>query len=217
MLIFAAHPDDETIGCGGAIQKHAAEGYAVTVCIVTDGSSSQYPNDAEKARSKADECDAAMRMLGVSDVIRLELPDMKLDTVPHADLNNRLEEVVNRVKPSVIYTHSRLDLNKDHAAIAESIDVVCRPGKPFLRKVLAYEVLSSSEWSKMGMFDPNVFIDIGSYLDKKIAAFKSYKTELRPYPHPRSPEGLKILAQYRGLQAGMKAAEAFTLIQSYEI
>lgn len=216
ILILAAHPDDEVLGCGGVIQKHVAEGCQVFVGIVTDGSSSQYPSDTQKNYTKIKECEAANKLLGVTEVAFLNLPDMKLDTVPHIELNNRINELVEKIRPNIIYTHSKSDLNLDHVAIAHSTEVVSRPGKDYLEKVLAYEVLSSSEWSRMETFQPNVFVDVEQYLEKKVKALELYKTEYREYPHPRSSEGIQTLAQYRGLQSGFRKAEAFKLIVAYE-
>lgn len=216
VLILAAHPDDEVLGCGGIIQKHVAEGCQVFVGVVTDGSSSQYPNDIQKHHTKIKECEEANKLLGVTEVVFLDFPDMKLDTVPHAELNNKINELVEKIRPNIIYTHSKFDLNLDHIAIARSTEVVSRPGKVYLEKVLAYEVLSSSEWSRMESFQPDVFVDVEQYLEKKVQALKLYKTECREYPHPRSSEGIQTLAQYRGLQSGFRRAEAFKLIVSYE-
>lgn len=216
ILILAAHPDDEVLGCGGVIQKHVQQGDKVFVGIITDGSSSQYPGDKIKHGEKIEECKKANELLGVSEVEFLDLPDMRLDTVSHAELNNKINSLVEKIMPNIIYTHSYSDLNLDHVAIARSTDVVCRPGKTYLEKLFAYEVPSSSEWSRNDTFQPNTFIDIDAYLEQKIAALLIYKTEYRDYPHPRSQKGVNILAQYRGLQAGFKAAEAFKLVVSYE-
>lgn len=216
ILILAAHPDDEVLGCGGIIQKYVQQGDRVVVGIVTDGSSSQYPGDEAKYKAKIEECKKANELLGVSKVELLDFPDMKLDTVSHVELNNKINVLVEKTKPNIIYTHSHLDLNLDHVAVARATDVVCRPGKTYLEKVFAYEVPSSSEWSRGDVFQPNIFVDVEVFLDQKIAALLIYKTECRDYPHPRSPEGVRIFAQYRGLQSGFKVAEAFRLIVSYE-
>ncbi len=216
ILVLAAHPDDEILGCGGVIQKHVAYGQQVFVGIITDGSSAQYPGNQEKYQTKIEECREANKLLGVLEVQFLDFPDMKLDIVSHSELNNKINELVEGIRPSIIYTHSQFDLNLDHVAVASSTEVVCRPGKQYLEKVLAYEVPSSSEWSRSGSFRPNTFVDIEPYLEQKVKAMKLYQTEYREYPHPRSSEGIQILSQYRGLQSGFKAAEAFKLVISYE-
>lgn len=216
VLIFAAHPDDEILGCGGVIQKHVKAGGEVFVCIVTDGSSSQYPEDKEIARLKDKQCEKANKYLGVTKVIHLNFPDMKLDTISHMELNNKLNEITEEIKPNIIYVHSSVDLSKDHVCINKSLSVVTRPGKDYLERVYEYEVLSSTEWDRYETFLPNTFeILERDFLKRKQEAFGFYTTEIRDYPHSRSLEGIKILANYRGLQVGARYAEAFKLIVDY--
>ncbi len=216
ILIIAAHPDDEILGCGGVIQKHKAKKENVFVCIVTDGSSSQYPGDKKIANEKRKECLDANNFLGVSEVFFLDMPDMRLDGVNHIEINKKIEDVINKTTPKIIYTHSLSDLNSDHVEVAKSTLVACRKRKEFLRDVISYESLSSSEFPGKKPFRPNFFVDVEDFLEKKIEAFLIYKTERRLYPHSRSPEGIRILAQYRGLQSNMRAAESFKIILKYE-
>jgi N-acetylglucosamine malate deacetylase 1 len=217
VLILAAHPDDEVLGCGGIIQKYKKESNSkVYVCIITDGSSTQYQKNIKIRKQKNEECQKANRLLGVNEIIRLDFPDMNLDTVPHFKLNLKIEEIVEKIKPNVLFTHSSIDINKDHFLINQSTAVITRPGKSYLEKIYEYEVLSSTEWQRDSAFIPNTYVNITSYIKKKIESFKQYKTEVRKYPHPRSPEGVKILARYRGLQSGYLFAEAFKLLMSYK-
>lgn len=216
ILILAAHPDDEVLGCGGVIQRYKESKNEIYVCIVTDGSSTQYSGNKKIARQKDVECEKANKLLGVKRVFRLNFPDMKLDTIPHFEVNNKINEIVEKIKPNVIYTHSSLDVNKDHYFVNQSTQVVVRPGKSYLVKVYEYEVFSSTEWARDKAFIPNTFVNIEKYIDKKIEGFKKYRTEVRKYPHPRSPEGIKSLAKYRGLQSGYKYAEAFRLVIEYK-
>ena len=216
ILIFAAHPDDEILGCGGVIQKYKEEGQIVIVCIVTDGSSSQY-KDSTILDKKRKESVLANQQLKTDKVIYLNFPDMKLDIVSHVELNRALDNVCSMVKPRIIFTHSATDLNNDHLLINKSTQIITRPtsDKKYLKEVFEYEILSSTEWNIRSVFKPNTFFDIEKYIDKKIEAFKVYKTENRKHPHPRSPEGIRALAMYRGLQSGYKYAEAFKLLRSF--
>jgi len=215
ILILAAHPDDEVLGCGGVIQYYTSRKDNVYVCVVTDGSSSQYQGDIKKAQAKDQQTLRVQKFLGIKEFIRLDFPDMKLDTIAHIDINRKLENVINQIKPSIIYTHSSTDVNLDHILVYQSTKVVTRPGKPFLDQVYSYEVLSSTEWSRDNPFNPNTYFDISSYIEKKVKAFNLCRTEIRPYPHPRSAQGVKSLAKYRGIQSGFKYAESFQLIVSY--
>lgn len=211
ILIIAPHPDDEVLGMGGTLSLLKAKGEAMTLCLVTDGSSTQYKNNDSIGKKKMAECHKAMKILGIKNIISLGFKDMQLDQAPHFKLNESLKKVIDDTKAEMIFAPSPIDLNKDHQLVAESLKVAVRPVGPTARKIYFYEVLSSSEWNLSASFLPNVFIDITDYLTNKIKAFSCYQTEARQYPNPRSPEGIKILAQYRGLQAGVRFAEAFQL------
>lgn len=216
VLILAAHPDDEILGCGGAIQWHVAKKDTVFIVIVTDGSSTQYPGNQAIAVKKHRECQKANALLGVKDVQILDFPDMKLDTIPHVSINQKFEEIFEQIKPTIVYTHANTDLNRDHTVVYDATLVVTRPGKKYLKQVLSYEVLSSSEWAHPTPFIPTTFLPLTkTMVINKQKALACYQTEVRPYPHPRSKEAVQILAQYRGLQADCEAAEAFHLIRSY--
>jgi len=220
ILILSAHPDDEVLGIGGSIQYFKEQGYQVEVCCVTDGSSTQYKNNSQISSQKNLEHEQAFRLLNIDRLIRLSFPDMQLDTVPHYLLNEELSKVFSEVKPEIIFTHSEHDLNKDHRLIYDSSLVITRfvhrPENSFFKKLMSYEVLSSSEWNMEKPFLPNFFINIEKYLSKKKEAFSYFKTEIRPYPHSRSLEGIDALAKYRGLQSGFRFAEGFKIIKSFE-
>lgn len=215
VLILAAHPDDEILGCGGVMAKYSKQGYEIHVGIVTDGSSTQYAGNESLALQKIRECEEANAMLGVKKVHYLNLPDMRLDTLAHVEINKKIEELVNLLKPHIIFTHAADDINMDHREVFKSTMVATRPGRPHLERVYTYEVPSSSEWNVNQPFIPNVFIDISSSIKKKVEAFSVYKSEIREYPHPRSGEGIEAYSKYRGIASGMKYAEAFNLIKEY--
>lgn len=215
-LVIGAHPDDEVLGSGGTIAKLAAAGEEVHVLIVTDGSSTQYPGDQVKRALKKDELEACCRTLGVSGVVHGELPDMQLDTVPHTRLNDFIGDHVATWQPDTIYTHYP-DVNRDHVRIFESTLVVARP-RPgaFVRRLLAYPTPSATEWDVPLLkrpFVPNCYVDIEAHLETKIAALACYDTETRPYPHPRSSDGIRAIAAGVGVRVGLKAAEEFMLLR----
>jgi len=131
------------------------------------------------------------------------------------DIIQVIEDVVDEFKPDIIYTHHHTDVNIDHKKIAEAIQSVARPMQSStIKRVLAFEVASSTEWNfcQAPRFSPNVFINTSDFFDKKIKAMQCYEGELRQFPHPRSPEYLKALATVRGGQSGMLTAEAFELV-----
>jgi len=137
--------------------------------------------------------------------------DQRLDTVPFLDIVCKIEKMVKRLKPDTVYSHNINDLNLDHQIVARATLTVCRPLSSSVKAIYSYEVLSSTEWG-FG-FTPNTYQDITPYFDEKLKLLEKYKAELREFPHPRSLEGAEVLAKYRGMQVGVKYAEAFMLIR----
>jgi len=217
VLVLAAHPDDEVLGVGGTIAYHVDKGDQVYVAIVTEGSSTQYDGEPEKILQKKEEAEKVKSILGISKVIYLNLPDMKLDTLAKIEINKRVNEVISTIKPDTIYTHFFGDINSDHHAVFEATMVASRPvGNYTVKKILCYFTPSSTEWAAQTInnaFLPNVYVDISKYIKKKLSAMDQYKSELRPYPHPRSLEALTIIGKYWGQQIGVEAAEPFMLIR----
>lgn len=220
ILVIAAHPDDEVLGMGGTIAKLAGSGDEVYVLIVTDGSSSQYSGAADLQKiieDKKQETWACAQTLGVKDVYYGELPDMKLDTTPHIEINKVIEKLVDQLKPNIVYTHFWGDVNMDHQCVYKSTLVAVRPVMgQVVKELYCYRVPSSTEWTPCKadtMFMPNVFVDITAEAERKYEAFGKYSTELREYPHPRSIQHLKELDVARGLEVGQGPTETFVLLR----
>jgi LmbE family N-acetylglucosaminyl deacetylase len=218
VLVFAAHPDDEVLGMGGTIARHTAARDDVRIVCVTDGSSTQYPGDAEKRAQKEDEARRAAAELGVSDYVHLDLPDMRLDTVPHVEVNAVVEQHLRDFAPELVYT-PQPDVNLDHRALFDSVAVATRPfpGQPVLR-LLTYAPTSSTEWTPAAAtwFVPNWFVDVTETLERKLAAFAHYETEQRPHPHPRSEPAIRAAAAFYGTSCGCEYAEPFVLVRALE-
>ena len=218
VLVFAAHPDDEVLGMGGTIALHAGSGDAVRIVCVTDGSSTQYPGDAATRTRKEEEATRAAGELGVTDYVHLELPDMRLDTLPHVEVNRVVEEQVRDFSPQTVYT-PHPDVNLDHRAVFDSVAVATRPTpEQGVRRVLTYAPTSSTEWTPAARnwFVPNWFVDVTETLERKLAAFAHYETERRPYPHPRSERAIRAAAELYGASCGCEYAEPFVLVRSIE-
>jgi LmbE family N-acetylglucosaminyl deacetylase len=218
VLVFAAHPDDEVLGMGGTIAVHALRGETVRVVCVTDGSSTQYPGDAQIRERKNGEARDAAAALGVDEYVHLDLPDMRLDTLAHVELNAVVDEQVRRFEPAVVYT-AHPDVNLDHRALFDSVAVATRPVPgQVVRRVLTYAPTSSTEWTPAATtwFVPNWFVDITETLGRKLEAFACFETEARPYPHPRSARALEAHARYYGSSVGCELAEPFVLVRSVE-
>ena len=218
VLVLAAHPDDEVLGMGGTIAVHAERGDEVRIVCVTDGSSTQYPGDTALRERKNDEAFRAARELGVEDYVHLDLPDMRLDTIPHVEVNRVVEEHVRDFRPELVYT-PHPDVNRDHGALFDSVSVATRPipGQP-VRRLLTYAPTSSTEWTPAGRnwFVPNWYVDVTATIERKLAAFACYETERREYPHPRSDRALRAHAEFYGATVGCEYAEPFVLVRGLE-
>jgi len=222
VLVIAAHPDDEILGCGATAARLANERHEIHFAILGEGLTSRHANrseaDAGQLAALHRQAHAAAAKLGVRNVITHNLPDNRLDSVPLLDVVKIVEDLVDRLKPEVIYTHHGGDLNVDHGVIHRAVLTATRPvvGQP-VREIYAFEVASSTDWAFQRLepvFRPNVFVDVTQTLDAKIAAMECYESEKRTFPHPRSPEALRAIAMRWGSVAGFGAAEAFELVRS---
>jgi LmbE family N-acetylglucosaminyl deacetylase len=220
-LIIAAHPDDEVLGCGGTIGRLSQEGHDVYITILGEGISSRYEKrehaDHSLIRALKERSMAVAKFLGAKDVTLCDLPDNRFDTVPLLDIVKLIEETIDRVSPEVVYTQHGGDLNVDHERVYRATLTATRPvSGSLIQRVYAYEVPSSTEWafhSFTPFFRPNSFMDIGDTLEAKIEAVKLYESEIRDFPHPRSPEVLRSIARRWGSVAGLEAVEAFELVR----
>jgi LmbE family N-acetylglucosaminyl deacetylase len=222
VLVVAAHPDDEVLGCGGTMARLAQEGCDVNIAILGEGITSRHVQRSEAdsktlARLHQQVYEAAAKV-GAKDVALFKLPDNRLDTVPLLDMVKLVEELIQKFQPEVIYTHHAGDLNVDHGLVQRAVLTATRPlpGQS-VREIYAFEVPSSTEWAFQQLqpvFRPNVFVDISRTLEAKIAGLACYDSETRKFPHPRSPEALRALAARWGSVAGCQAAEAFELVRS---
>lgn len=218
VLVLAAHPDDEVLGMGGTIAVHVDRGDEVRVVVVTDGSSTQYPDDAEIRARKEDEALRAAAELGVTDYVHLDLPDMRLDTLPHVEVNRVVEEHVRDFAPERVYT-PHPDVNRDHRVLFDSVAVATRPAPGrTVRRVLTYAPTSSTEWTPapLNWFVPNWFVEVTGTIERKVAAFAHYGTERREYPHPRSERAIRAASEFYGASCGCEYAEPFVLVRGLE-
>lgn len=219
ILIVAAHPDDEILGCGGTVASMVEKGYEAYSLILGEGITSRN-NEAESEIREDQIQDLKQQMLraneviGVKKVYNFDFPDNRFDSISLLDLIKKVEEIKSQIMPDIIFTHFKNDLNIDHRKTLEAVLTASRPMKEeTVKTIYSFEVLSSTEWNYPTTFSPNVFFDISNYLDKKINAMKCYKNELRNYPHPRSIEMIRNNAIQWGSKVGQKYAEAFSLVR----
>jgi LmbE family N-acetylglucosaminyl deacetylase len=219
ILIVAAHPDDEVLGCGGTVARLVKEGCQAYTLILGEGITSR---DEKRDREKRDkeihklkeQAKKANEIIGVEEVFIYDFPDNRFDTIPLLDIVKVIEKVKNDIKPNIIFTHYEKDLNVDHQITYKAVITAARPivGES-VKEIYSFEIPSSTEWNFPLSFSPDVFFDISETIDIKIKALEEYKTELRAYPHPRSLEGIKTNAESWGIKIGVKYAEVFKCVR----
>ncbi|WP_034636712.1 PIG-L deacetylase family protein [Desulfovibrio cuneatus] len=221
LLVIAAHPDDEMLGCGGTLARMRASGAEVSILLLGEGPTSRESNEQEVAAAQTASSTSALAAaaaLGISDVRFAALPDNRFDTIALLDIVKAIESITHDLSPDLIFTHHVGDLNIDHVLTHNAVMTAFRP-LPGIQPItiLSFEVLSSTEYAPPGMrttFHPTVYVNIESFLDAKQNALQAYASEMRPWPHPRSFEAVEHLARFRGSQCGYTAAEAFVLCRS---
>lgn len=223
VLVIAAHPDDEVLGCGGTMACHAANGDQVNVLIMGEGVTARgRRRDARKSRTALSTLQRSLRaagkILGVTRISTYSFPDNRFDTVALLDLVKAVEVEKERFRPTIVYTHHPDDLNVDHRLVAQAVQTAFRPQPKDLKPIiLAFEVPSSTEYQSplaSGPFRPSVYVDITATLAAKCRAMAAYESEVRPYPHPRAPKALEIIARRNGIEVGLEAAERFALVRA---
>ena len=221
ILVIAAHPDDEVLGCGGTIAKLAAD-HEVHIAILGEGIMSRHdqPNNADKEAllTLQEDARSASKLLRAKSVSMDSLPDNRFDELPLLDITKRVERLIQEFQPEIVYTHHPGDLNVDHQITFRALLTATRPvsGCP-VRDIYAFEVPSSTEWAFQQIqpaFKPNVFVDVTSTIETKVHGLQCYRSEVRPFPHPRSAEALRAIARRWGSVVGAEYAEAFELIRS---
>ena len=213
ILIVAAHPDDEILGCGGAIAKLKFEN-EIYVVFMTNGVSARGKNKKKEITQRKNSCLKLFNYLSLPKPTFFNFPDNQMDKIPLLKIIKKIEHIIRIIKPVTIFTHYSHCLNIDHKKTFEAVITACRPiNQLSVKKILSFEIPSSTDWAlyKGKHFQPNYFIDISKHINEKINLIKFYKKELRNYPHSRSITGIKSLASVRGISCGVKFAEGFYL------
>ena len=215
VLCIVAHPDDEALGVGGTLIKHAEQGDEVYIIILSDGEASKIKkkekNPSRNLNAKAWSAETGCMLHNI-----YNFPDQKLDSVPELDIVKLLERDIEKIKPKIVYTHFYQDLNKDHRVTANATFAAIRPISRHRVKaeIRTFETPSSSDQSpqiQSHIFTPNFYVDITNQWKLKENSLKNYKLEMKPFPHPRSLKTIKALAIKRGAESGLKMAEAFCI------
>ncbi len=218
ILVVAAHPDDEALGCGGTIARHVDEGAEVQVLFLADGvgargvSSNHIDYQARKSAAHS-----AAEKLGIRRIQFLGLPDNRLDNVDLLDVVKPIELLIRDFRPSLIFTHHGGDLNIDHRVSHAAVLTACRPQPgSSVSQILLFETPSSTEWGDPSIgpaFRPTLYVGIEEQMGRKMAALRCYEAEMRSFPHARSIQAIEALARIRGCTVGLPAAEAFVIFR----
>ena len=208
ILVLAAHPDDESVGMGGTIKKLSKKN-KIHLCVLTDGASAQY-DDKKMILERKNACKKSGKILGIKNYTFVDFPDMKLDSISHLEINKELEKIISKFKPMIVYSPPSHDLNNDHRLVFDSALVAARPFSSSVKQLLSYECPGPVKQP----FRPTVYQNIEKEFSYKLEAFKMYKSEVMKFPHPRSLIAIENLAIQRGVESGLKKAEAFQLIRS---
>lgn len=215
VLVIAPHADDEVLGVGGTIAKYVNGGHDVYVCVVTSGHSSMFPQ--EVLDKIGDEAIEAHAYLGIKETYFLDFPAVLLSEIPKHEVNAKVFEVIDKVKPSIVFIPHYGDLHLDHYIVSLAAMVGVRPIREInVLEIYSYETLSETEWNiphTSNAFIPNTWFDISDFIDRKKEAMKIYSTQVTQFPHPRSLEAIESLAKLRGSTVGIKAAEAFCMLR----
>ncbi len=217
IIVISAHPDDEVLGCGGALLRHKAHGDELYWLIVTNVLET-HGFSKERVKSRQDEIDAVANKIGFKKTIKLDYPTMSLDSSNLNSLINEVSKAFNEVQPEVVYVVNRSDAHSDHRYTFDAVFACTKSFRyPFVKSVLMYECISETEFAPAlneRVFQPNYFVDISKHLKGKLELMMIYESEIGSHPFPRSLKNMEALATYRGATAGVEYAEAFqTLIQ----
>jgi LmbE family N-acetylglucosaminyl deacetylase len=222
ILLVFAHPDDEVLCCGATTAKFAMQGANVSTLILSDGVSSRYDDKElskmnKEIKNRQNEMKMANKIIGSKKVFMANFPDNSFDSVPLLDVVKKIEEIKEKTKPQIIFTHHFGDLNIDHQITYQAVLTATRPMQgETVKEIYSGEIPSSTEWNfePRKQFIPNLFFDVSKTINKKIKSLAKYKSELREYPHPRSLQHIMELAKFRGACSGLDFAEAFYLVRS---
>lgn len=215
VLVIAPHPDDETLGCGGTLLKHRANGDQIYWLMVTNVDEKNGWTK-ERVESRQKEIEMVSQMYGFTKTFKLDFPTTKLDIIPISDIIGEILRVINEIKPEIIYLPNRSDVHTDHQIVFNAAYSCTKNFRfPFIEEILIYETISETEFGAAlneNAFIPNVFNDISDYFERKMEIFNVYESEIMSSPLPRSINSIESFNRHRGSRIGKKYAEAFSLL-----
>ncbi|MCF6173214.1 MAG: PIG-L family deacetylase [Campylobacteraceae bacterium] len=219
VLALAVHPDDETLGCGGTLLKHRANGDEIHWLIATEVKASEgFTKEIVEKRNS--EIEKVASSYSFNSVNCLGLSTMRVDEYSISELVSKISEVFKKVQPNIVYLPFKSDVHSDHRKIFEAAYSCTKIFRyHYIKKIYMMETLSETEFApslKEDSFVPNVFVDISEFFEKKLEIMRIYESELGDHPFPRSLKNLKALATLRGATAGCEYAESFMLLKEIQ-
>ena len=227
ILIVGAHPDDEVLGCGGTVSKLShqyGKDLQISALLLSEGLTSREGRFTKKELDNViTDSLSATKIIGITHSYYENLPCNRLDSMDLLDIIKIIEKYIDKIHPTIIFTHHYSDLNIAHQITYQAVLTACRPiGKYPVNRILSFEIASSTEWAfpyHQKPFSPNIFFEINQCdIENKITAMEAYTSERRMPPHPRCPDVIRASALRWGSVAHMEYAEPFELIyQLYSI
>jgi LmbE family N-acetylglucosaminyl deacetylase len=221
VLVVAAHPDDEIIGCGATLRRLAMGGHAIYSCVLSKSAAAR--SDLPTPARLSMVIQETEKMIGIAESLKYDFANIEFNVVPHLHMVRAIEAAIVRFRPAWIFTHHPGDLNIDHRVTYETVAAAAMlPQRlttdlapTMVKKLFLFEIPSSTDWAlpTSPSFRPNSFFDVASTLDDKVAALEAFDGALKPFPHSRSIRNIRNLAHLRGAQIGIEAAEAFCLVR----
>lgn len=225
LLVISPHADDETIGSGGLMARVKEAGGKVYVIVFSVGDLQHF--DTAKTtvtkETREEELKAALQVLQVDDyeiIFRDTALHLKLDTMSRHELTMWIEKKARlstqNISPTMIVIPAP-SYNQDHEAIYKAGITACRPHLPSSKSFQNFVLVADAPqlaWSGPQFFKPNFYVNIsGAFLEKKLKAYECHKTQVRPDPSHASLDALKLLAQARGREMSVEAAEAYECLR----
>lgn len=218
VIIFAPHPDDETLGCGGTLLKHLDNGDKVHWVIITDmKESAGFKKQLINQRKK--EIKEVTKNYQFTSTIQLNFKTTQLDEIPLRRIIYDISKILNNIKPNIIYVPFYGDIHSDHLVAFNAISACTKSFRfPYIKKVYAYETISETEFNlrRNQHFMPNRWVDISKYIKQKIKIMSIYSTEIDDHPFPRSIKNIEALATFRGSTINKNAAESFIILKEID-
>ena len=216
ILIVSAHADDETFGMGGTLVKlsKSPKDNKLYWLILSKIWQPKWSRNAISSRKKAIE--KITKEINFLEVKQWDYKDNLLDTYSINEMQEKLIDYMENIKPNIIFTPSPWDFNFEHKIAFDLVEMSSKPYySKYIEKILTYEIPSStdSSFKIVKNFQFNHYVNIEDELSKKFELLKYYDTELHNFPHPRSMEFIKALSVVRGAESGMKHAEGFCVVR----